>query len=401
MATDFYPFVGSGDPAPDNSHLSTGDSANAAVEQGAPTTGALTTRIAIYDDMLSAPRVVMVEQREVRTYLEEVTNTVYRCMKEQGGRIALQVIRELVENLIHARFVEPIISVLDGGNTIRFADQGPGIADKERAFEFGVTSASREQKRYIRGTGSGFPIVSDYLENAGGAISIEDNIGQGTVVTVSVDAARVDEINRSVSRGAAVRGGHHAATEQGGGLTSAAGMTPQPAAPQQTAGMGGAPQPAQPTAMEGGYQQQAATWMPYPAAPQGYPAPMGYQPAPYGYPVQAGYPAPGYPLQAYGVPAAQPYAAPAAPSPAVPEMGGTAAQQQAAEPYVSDRGALALRFLHANRSGGPTDLAREHGASPATWSRELDALASTGLAIKRGQKYVLTELGQAWTQQHA
>ena len=44
------------------------------------------------------------------------------------------VIREIVENFIHAHFVEPIISILDGGNTIRFADQGPGIEDKERAF---------------------------------------------------------------------------------------------------------------------------------------------------------------------------------------------------------------------------------------------------------------------------
>ena len=171
MADDFYPCVDSGDPAPDNAHLN-GTATSAGLDAQAPSENSYTTRIAVYDDMLSTPRVVVITQNDVRAYLEEVTNTVYRCMKEQGGNISLMVIREIVENFIHARFMEPIISVLDAGSTIRFADQGPGIADKERAFEFGVTSADREQKRYIRGTGAGFPMVQQYLENAGGAISI-------------------------------------------------------------------------------------------------------------------------------------------------------------------------------------------------------------------------------------
>ena len=209
MADDFYPFVDSGDPAPDNAHLN-GTTSQSGAHVGAPAADVYTTRIAVYDDMLSTPRVVVITQNDVRAYLEEVTNTVYRCMKEQGGNISLMVIREIVENFIHARFMEPIISVLDNGSTIRFADQGPGIADKERAFDFGVTSADRDQKRYIRGTGAGFPMVQQYLENAGGAISIEDNLNKGTVITVSVDPVRVAEIERAGARGAAVRGGHPA-----------------------------------------------------------------------------------------------------------------------------------------------------------------------------------------------
>ena len=212
MSEDFYPFVDSGDPAPDNQHLTGTAGAGAAPMPGAGEAqgggrASFATRISVYDDLLSTPRVIVVERDDVRTYLEEITNTVYRTMKEQGGRLSLMVIRELVENFIHARFVEPVISILDSGNTIRFADQGPGIADKERAFEFGVTSADRDQKRYIRGTGSGLPMVQEYLQNVGGAISIEDNLGQGTVVTVSIDPARVAEIGQTVSRGAAVRPG--------------------------------------------------------------------------------------------------------------------------------------------------------------------------------------------------
>ena len=207
MSDDFYTMVDSGDPAPDNEHITGVREERAEGEQ--TTTQApkamYAARIAVYDDMLSTPRVIVIDPQDVRTYLEETTNTVYQCMKEQGGHISLMVIREIVENFIHAHFAEPIISILDGGDTIRFADQGPGIDDKERAFDFGVTSANSKMKRYIRGTGAGFPMVQEYLENAGGAVSIEDNMGNGTVVTVSLNPKRVQEIERAGGRGAAVR----------------------------------------------------------------------------------------------------------------------------------------------------------------------------------------------------
>ena len=207
MSDDFYTMVDSGDPAPDNEHITGVREEHAEGEQ--TTTQApkamYAARIAVYDDMLSTPRVIVIDPQDVRTYLEETTNTVYQCMKEQGGHISLMVIREIVENFIHAHFAEPIISILDGGDTIRFADQGPGIDDKERAFDFGVTSANSKMKRYIRGTGAGFPMVQEYLENAGGAVSIEDNMGNGTVVTVSLNPKRVQEIERAGGRGAAVR----------------------------------------------------------------------------------------------------------------------------------------------------------------------------------------------------
>ena len=38
-------------------------------------------------------------------------------------------------------------------------------------------------------------MVQEYLENAGGAVSIEDNMGNGTVVTVSLNPKRVQEID--------------------------------------------------------------------------------------------------------------------------------------------------------------------------------------------------------------
>lgn len=41
-------------------------------------------------------------------------------------------------------------------------------------------------KHYIRGVGSGLPIVKDYLDFSNGTITIEDNLECGAVVTVSL-----------------------------------------------------------------------------------------------------------------------------------------------------------------------------------------------------------------------
>lgn len=393
MSEDFYPFVDSGDPAPDNTHLVGGSAAATAADavENAPNQVSYTIRISVYDDMLSTPRVIVVEQSDVRTYLEDVTNTVYRTMKEQGGKLSLMIIRELVENFIHAQFSEPVISILDNGNTIRFADQGPGIGDKERAFEFGVTSADREKKRYIRGTGAGLPMVQQYVENAGGAIAVEDNLGAGTVVTVSVDPKRAAELEHAVSRGAAVRSGcaHEAEraatpmqnpTDPWGAGTYQTGAYPaQTGYPQQPYGAGAYPgqmpygmMAGQMPGAPGAFPQQPAC---YPGYQQGYPM-QGFQ-------QHQGYPQPGFPQAGA---AGQGYT----------QIAAAPAQQG---PYVSERGAAALLFIYQNGKGGPTDLTRALGRSDATWSRELDALASTGLVHKPRQKYVLTDMGKAWLEQ--
>ena len=445
MSDDFYTMVDSGDPAPDNEHI-TGvreerDEGEQVTTQAPKAMYA--ARIAVYDDMLSTPRVIVIEPQDVRTYLEETTNTVYQCMKEQGGRISLMVIREIVENFIHAHFAEPIISILDGGDTIRFADQGPGIDDKERAFDFGVTSANSKMKRYIRGTGAGFPMVQEYLENAGGAVSIEDNMGNGTVVTVSLNPKRVQEIERAGGRGAAVR---PEAEQQAYPIPGT--YSQQPMAAQQ------AQQPAMPmqqpsiqhmqefqTAPESTAQMMPETMAmagqepaPLPQQPMGAPsAPqMGCQPYPQGYPAQympqQGYAQPypqqypqGYQQPYQQMPQAQynPWAQQVPPQPyqqwpqsfqqqqpAMQSSQQPAAQMmypnaanQYAQPqpnvFVSERGEAALGYLAQNQECGATDLARAFGNSAPTWSRTLNDLAQAGLVIKHGQKYHLTEIGSA------
>lgn len=375
MSDDFYTMVDSGDPAPDNEHIT---GVREERDEGEQTTtqapkAMYAARIAVYDDMLSTPRVIVINPQDVRTYLEETTNTVYQCMKEQGGHISLMVIREIVENFIHAHFAEPIISILDGGDTIRFADQGPGIDDKERAFDFGVTSANSNMKRYIRGTGAGFPMVQEYLENAGGAVSIEDNMGSGTVVTVSLDPKRVQEIERAGGRGAAVR----PETEQPTYPLPGA-FAQQPMATQQMPPLGYSQQ--FPQQYQQGYQQ------PYQQMPQQQYNPWAQQmpPQPYQQWPQS------FQQQMPTVQSSQ--------QPAAQMMYPNAANQYAQpqpDVFVSDRGNAALGYLAQNQACGATDLARAFGNSAPTWSRTLNDLAQAGLVIKHGQKYHLTELGAA------
>ena len=385
MADDFYPFVDSGDPAPDNAHITGAASTPSShtgedtVDQSEVESTVYATRISIYDDMLSTPRVVVVQPSDPRTYLEEVTNTVYRSMKEQGGSLPLMIIRELVENFIHAHFAEPIVSILDGGNTVRFADLGPGISDKERAFEFGVTSADRTMKRYIRGTGAGLPMVQQYLENAGGAVSIEDNLGCGTVVTVSVDANRVAEIERHATRGAAVRGA---------AFTSELQAMPQP---------GYAPSPVMqppsaPTVVPGVQAPGYAYGYPYPTSTAPWQAWQGLAPA--GAAPAAGTASPATPYPSG--PGAPGYAQPGyAPMPSAP-----ATAPAAPTPFIDDRAAQALSFLATNGSGGPTDLCGAFGSSAPTWSRVISTLVSYGMVEKHGRRFTLTALGTAWVAEH-
>ena len=174
MARDFFPFVEENT----NQDEKNTDSNNSLTVRYA-------ARIAVYDDKSAAPRVVLVEPKDVRSYLDEIAATVNQLAHEQGGKIPFMVMREIVENFIHAHFVAPTISIMDNGNTIRFSDQGPGIKEKNRALEFGTSSATEEMKSFIRGVGFGLPYAQQYMVEKGGSLTLEDNISGGTIVTLS------------------------------------------------------------------------------------------------------------------------------------------------------------------------------------------------------------------------
>jgi anti-sigma regulatory factor (Ser/Thr protein kinase) len=152
-----------------------------------PIPGSARGRIAVYDSLSAAPRVEDVACADPSVFIEQLSASTYQFAHEQGGRLPYTLIREIVENFIHARFTEVVVTILDHGNTIRFSDQGPGIAEKEKAFRPGFSTASAEMKRVIRGVGSGLPIVKECLSFSEGTIAVDDNLCSGTVVTLHVE----------------------------------------------------------------------------------------------------------------------------------------------------------------------------------------------------------------------
>ncbi len=155
---------------------------------GAPQIRGASALVAIYDALTAPPRVEKVDATSARDLIETLTTRVYHASHDLGGQVPYTVIREIVENFIHAGFDEVVVSVLDGGRTIRFADQGPGIRDKDRVFLPGFTTATSEMKRVIKGVGSGLPVARECLTFQGGVIEIDDNLGTGTVVTLRLSA---------------------------------------------------------------------------------------------------------------------------------------------------------------------------------------------------------------------
>ncbi len=143
-------------------------------------------RLAVYDSPLAMPRVVPLRGREFHEFVGELAARTYNSSHERGGRIPYVVIREIIENLIHAYFEGAVISVLNDGNTIRVSDQGPGILDKEKALLPGFTTATPELRAFIKGVGSGLPVAREQLSFLGGGLSIDTNLAHGTVVTLSL-----------------------------------------------------------------------------------------------------------------------------------------------------------------------------------------------------------------------
>src|SRR5919112_380819 len=142
-------------------------------------------KVAVYSTT-GEPEVSEVSAASPRAASEKFSRLIMDKVRDSGGRVPEEALRELVENLVHAEFRGVVVSVLEDGNVVRISDKGPGIEHKGRAFEFGFSGATPEALREIRGVGAGLGIARAAAEKAGGKVTIEDNIGGGTVVTISV-----------------------------------------------------------------------------------------------------------------------------------------------------------------------------------------------------------------------
>lgn len=272
------------------------------------------------------------------------------------------------------------MSILDAGSTIRFTDQGPGIKNKDKAQLPGFSSAIEPMKDYIRGVGSGLPIVRDYLEFSHGTITIEDNMGQGSVVTISLkpqsEGTDADELGNTPVESFGKR--KEANRARRGPIVADRVI---PAA--QTGGM-----------QQIGYQP-LAQMQPTGQVAQMQP-PAGNIPAqPYAQPAQMYAP---LPQQAYVQPMmAQPYAQ--QPQTYVQPYAHEAAQAQRypSIPQLNERERDFLNALLEHGELGVTDLSRLTGVSASSVHSVLGKLADEGLVeyAEGKKKRVLTDFGFA------
>jgi Signal transduction histidine kinase len=93
-----------------------------------------------------------------------------------------------MENLLHACFRDVVVTILDNGQTIRISDHGPGVDDKDRAFQPGFTTATALHRQIIRGVGSGLPVARESLQFLRGVLTVDDNLGGGAVFTIKMPA---------------------------------------------------------------------------------------------------------------------------------------------------------------------------------------------------------------------
>lgn len=147
--------------------------------------------VAVYDSLAAAPQIHNISATDASGLIASLSSSVYSLARDAGGPIPYTVIREMVENYIHADFRDTVVSVMDDGHVVTFSDHGPGIADKNTALRPGFSTATNEMRRYIRGVGSGLPIVNEFLSLSGGALDIEDNLGSGTVITLRAVVEKV------------------------------------------------------------------------------------------------------------------------------------------------------------------------------------------------------------------
>jgi anti-sigma regulatory factor (Ser/Thr protein kinase) len=140
-------------------------------------------RVAVHRASLEPPAITEIRDIAPAPIIESTFSHV-----AQISSVPPLALREIIENLVHADFRDALVTVLDAGRTVRVSDRGPGVSDPRRAMEPGYTTADERIRQIVRGAGSGLALASGLVAAEGGLLELEDNLGGGTVVTITVDA---------------------------------------------------------------------------------------------------------------------------------------------------------------------------------------------------------------------
>lgn len=123
----------------------------------------------------------------------EASSKIKRALKQIG--LPSEVVRRTVivayeaemNLVIHSYGGELLLQVSPEGIFIQTKDQGPGIADLERAMEEGYSTASEEVRQLGFGAGMGLPNIKRNADN----LTLQSEIGKGTLLQAWVDLSNV------------------------------------------------------------------------------------------------------------------------------------------------------------------------------------------------------------------
>jgi signal transduction histidine kinase len=125
---------------------------------------------------------------EVDAHVDQVTSV------RGSSRDLVLLVRNLIDNAI--RYTKPsgrvdiMVSLEDASVVVRVKDTGVGIPSRDlaRVFER-FYRVDRARSRETGGTGLGLAIVKHVAENHGGAVTVESELGRGSVFTVRIPSA--------------------------------------------------------------------------------------------------------------------------------------------------------------------------------------------------------------------
>lgn len=148
----------------------------------------LPTTIDIQQDIDSEVGVILADPIQIHQILTNLTTNAFHAMEETGGTLSISLKnKELTPvNLIGEPDVQPGLFV-----QITVGDSGSGIAPdiKDKIFDPYFTS-----KETGKGTGMGLSIVHGIVNNCGGFISFQSELGEGSTFQVFLPIAEKQEV---------------------------------------------------------------------------------------------------------------------------------------------------------------------------------------------------------------
>ena len=119
----------------------------------------------------------------------EASSDVKNKLRQLGApkdvirKVSIAMYEGEINMVIHARGGIITVTVAEDAVTMELADEGPGIADVEKAMQAGYSTAREEVRSLGFGAGMGLPNMKNNTDE----MRIDTQLGVGTTVTMKVN----------------------------------------------------------------------------------------------------------------------------------------------------------------------------------------------------------------------